>query len=93
MNSIKTVISKGGVTIGCHTAGHGPPLLLVHGGGGDHSRWTNILGRLSENFTTYAMDRRGRGASSDGTGMYDIETEFDDVATVIDAIGGPVDIL
>ncbi|MDH6194097.1 pimeloyl-ACP methyl ester carboxylesterase [Mycobacterium frederiksbergense] len=93
MSSIETVIASDGVTIGCHTAGQGPPLLLVHGGGGDHSRWTNLLGQLNERFTTYAMDRRGRGASSDGTGMYDIEAEFNDIAAVIDAIGSPVDVL
>ncbi|OBG85720.1 hypothetical protein A5699_23560 [Mycobacterium sp. E802] len=93
MSSIKTVVSKDGATISCHTAGQGPPLLLVHGGGGDHSRWTHIVGQLTERFTTYAMDRRGRGTSSDGTGMYDIETEFDDIAAVINAIGGSVDVL
>lgn len=93
MSAIETVNSSDGVTIACHFAGQGPPLLLVHGGGGDHSRWTNIRGPLNERFTTYAMDRRGRGASSDGTGVYDIETEFDDIAAVINAIGGPVDVL
>lgn len=93
MSSIETFLSSDGVTIGCHTAGQGPPLLLVHGGGGDHSRWTNIADQLNKSFTTYAMDRRGRGASSDGTGGYDIETEFDDIASVINAIGRPVDVL
>jgi hypothetical protein len=40
----------------------------------------------------YAMDRRGRGASADAE-EYSIEREFDDVAAVIDAIGGDVDVL
>ncbi|OBJ30024.1 alpha/beta fold hydrolase [Mycolicibacter heraklionensis] len=93
MSSIETVITSDGVKIGCHTAGQGPPLLLVHGGGGDHSRWTNILGQLNQGFTTYAMDRRGRGASTDGADAYSIEAEFDDVASAINAIGSPVDVL
>ncbi len=93
MSSIETFASRDGVTIGCRTAGQGPPLLLAHGGGGDHSRWANITGELNDSFTTYAMDRRGRGASSDGTGKYAIESEFDDIVAVINAIGGPVDVL
>lgn len=93
MSVIEPFLTSDGVTIGCHTAGQGPPLLLVHGGGGDHSRWSGVVGELNTSFTTYAMDRRGRGASSDGTGTYDIEAEFDDIAAVLNAIGRPVDVL
>ena len=51
-----------------------------------------MITALSAEFTTYAMDRRGRGASADYE-EYSIELEFDDVAAVIDGIGGGVDVL
>jgi pimeloyl-ACP methyl ester carboxylesterase len=51
-----------------------------------------VITALSADFTTYAMDRRGRGASADAED-YSIELEFDDVAAVIDGIGGDVDVL
>ena len=72
--------------------GDGPPLVLVHGTSADHTRWNAVIGPLSERFTTYAVDRRGRGASSDAE-PYTIEAEFDDIATVVDGIGGEVDLL
>jgi pimeloyl-ACP methyl ester carboxylesterase len=38
------------------------------------------------------MDRRGRGGSGDGA-AYELQHEAEDVAAVIDAIGGPVSVL
>jgi hypothetical protein len=45
-------------------------------------------GPLSERFTVYSYDRRGRGDSGD-TAPYSIEREIEDLAAVIDAAGGP----
>ena len=92
MSRIERVESSDGTAVGCHVAGDGPPLVLVHGTSADHSRWAPVIDALSGAFTTYAMDRRGRGASADAE-EYSIEREFDDVAAVIDAIGGDVDVL
>lgn len=89
---LRRVESRDGTTISCHVAGGGPPLVLVHGTSADHTRWTSVMGELSARFTTYAVDRRGRGASSD-TEPYSIESEFDDVAAVVDSIGGDVDVV
>ncbi len=84
--------SLDGTTIGFERTGEGPPLLLVHGGVSDHTRWKPILPALERRFTVHAMDRRGRGGSGDGT-TYAIEREFEDVAAVADAIGEPVNLL
>jgi pimeloyl-ACP methyl ester carboxylesterase len=67
-------------------------LVLVHGTTADQARWAPVLPALREHFTVYACDRRGRGASGDGP-SYAIEREFEDVAAVVDGIGGPVDLL
>src|SRR3954447_16388299 len=84
--------STDGTAIACHVTGDGPPLVIVHGTAADHARWEPVIGKLAAGHTTYAVDRRGRGASSDAE-RYSIDLEFDDVAAVIDAIGGEVDVL
>jgi pimeloyl-ACP methyl ester carboxylesterase len=66
--------------------------VLVHGTAADHGRWAPILPMLERHFTVYACDRRGRGASGLGE-PYAIEREFEDIAAVVDGIGGPVDVL
>lgn len=91
-DDLKSVKSPDGTEIACHVAGDGPPLVLVHGTSADHTRWASIIARLAARWTTYAMDRRGRGASSDRS-QYSIELEFDDVAAVIDAVGDEVDVI
>lgn len=87
-----SVISPDGTPIAYSKSGQGPALLLVHGTTASHSRWEPLLPELNEVFTTYAMDRRGRGASGDSP-HYAIEREFEDIAAVADAIGGPVFLL
>jgi pimeloyl-ACP methyl ester carboxylesterase len=89
---LTSIESPDGTVIACHVLGDGPPLVLVHGTSADHTRWELIIGQLAARWTTYAVDRRGRGASSD-TEPYSIESEFDDVAAVIDAVGEGVDVI
>jgi pimeloyl-ACP methyl ester carboxylesterase len=92
VSRIERFVSSDGTAIASHVGGRGPPLVLVHGTAADHTRWARVLDALGARFTTHALDRRGRGASADG-GEYAIEREFEDVAAVIDAIGGDVDLL
>jgi pimeloyl-ACP methyl ester carboxylesterase len=84
-NRIHRAISADGTQIAYFSSGEGPPLVLVHGGGGDHTRWDALRPYLEPHFTLYAMDRRGRGASGDHPN-YAIEREYEDVAAVIDAV-------
>ncbi len=46
-----------------HVAGHGPPLLLVHGGSGSHRHWDRVVGGLAERFHVHAPDLPGFGNS------------------------------
>ena len=80
-----TTVSRDGTEIGYFSSGDGPPLVLVHGGLGDHSRWGALLPYLEPHFSVHAMDRRGRGASGDGP-TYAPQREFEDVAAVVDAV-------
>jgi pimeloyl-ACP methyl ester carboxylesterase len=93
--TMTTVASGDGTRIACFGSGDGPPLVLVHGVLGDHSRWEALRPELDGHATVYAIDRRGRGASGDHQ-RYDVEREFEDVAAVVDALaghhGGAVDV-
>lgn len=89
---METITSKDCTQIAYRRSGEGPPLVLVHGAAGDHSRWAPVLPALEERFTVYAIDRRGRGGSGD-TDDYAIKREFEDVAAVVDSIGEPANLL
>ena len=84
---MESVTSADGTTIAAQKSGAGPPLVLVHGTTADHTRWSGISPQLEDYFTVYAVDRRGRGESGD-TGAYSIQREAEDIAAVIEAIGG-----
>ncbi len=60
-------------------------MVLVHGSLGDHTAWAVPVAELAKYFTTFALDRRGFGASGDGEN-YDIEQDFEDVAAVVDVV-------
>lgn len=79
------VRSRDGTEIAHWTSGHGPPLVLVHGAPADHTRWRPLLPYLEPHFTVHAIDRRGRGGSSDAPD-YALEREYEDVAAVVDAV-------
>jgi pimeloyl-ACP methyl ester carboxylesterase len=89
---METILSTDGTKIACQLSGAGSPLVLVHGAVADHTRWAPVLSPLERHFTVYAMDRRGRGGSGDAD-EYAIEREFEDVAALVDSIGGQVNLL
>jgi pimeloyl-ACP methyl ester carboxylesterase len=92
MRSMHKVQSADGTAIAYEIRGQGPPLVMVHGSSLDHTRWGSSINRLAEHFTLLLMDRRGRGASSDGP-VYSIEREFEDVVAVVESVGRPVYLL
>ena len=89
---VATVRSRDGTAIAYSRTGDGPRALLVHGTTSERSRWTPALPRLQRSRTALAMDRRGRGASGDA-GEYRIESEFEDVAAVLDSLDAPADVV
>jgi pimeloyl-ACP methyl ester carboxylesterase len=83
---METVKTSHGIRIAFERTGSGPPLVLVHGGVSDHTRWKPVVAELSDRFTVFAMDRRGRGLSGDNP-TYNLSLECQDVATVVRAAG------
>lgn len=60
--TMTSIPSWDGTPIACFASGDGPPLVLVHGVLGDHTRWEVLRPQLDGHATVYAIDRRGRGA-------------------------------
>ena len=91
----RSVTSADGTRIGLLTAGSGPGLLLVHGGMGSIDSWRGLWDRLAARRRVTAMDRRGRGTSTDAR-EYALASEYADVRAVAEALvsddGGPLDV-
>jgi pimeloyl-ACP methyl ester carboxylesterase len=58
-------VEVAGLRIGYQRAGHGPPLVLLHGAYEDGRVWRRQLDALSDEFTVVAWDAPGCGASAD----------------------------
>ncbi|WP_228837017.1 alpha/beta fold hydrolase [Nocardia brasiliensis] len=84
-----TVTSPDGTTIAYETAGSGPAIIVISNVAEDRTGVAGIAAALAEHFTVLTYDRRGRGASGDPQ-PYDPAREIDDLAVLIDAVGGPV---
>ena len=83
------VTSKDGTRIAYETAGQGQTALIVLGALNSRKSGTRLAKLLASKFMAVTYDRRGRGDSSD-SGSYSPEREVEDIAALIDAVGGPV---
>lgn len=84
--------SRQGFDLVAEVSGEGPPLLLVHGTAGDHSRWDGLVGEMARRFRVFALDRRGRGASGDAP-AYHLADEVEDIAAVARELGSDLAVL
>lgn len=84
---MRTVTSNDGTTIAFDQSGAGPAVILVGGALSDRAAATPVAALLAPHFTVINYDRRGRGDSGD-TQPYAVEREVEDIATLIDAVGG-----
>ena len=82
-----TVRSKDGTTIAFDKEGKGPALIFVDGALSTRSGKADLAGLLSQHFTVYRYDRRGRGDSGD-TKPYAVEREIEDIDAIIEQAGG-----
>lgn len=61
------LVRLGDVQLLLEEAGDGDPLVLVHGSWDDRGVWVLIEEDLARSWRVVAHDRRGHGASEDGT--------------------------
>jgi (E)-2-((N-methylformamido)methylene)succinate hydrolase len=67
--------------------GSGPPVVLLHGVGGDASNWDGIAPQLAARFRVIRIDLRGHGGSGPIEHPCRIEDFADDVMKVLDELG------
>ena len=77
----------GNLRIAYATAGEGPPLVLLHGGWGDHRHWRQQLEGLSGELEVTAWDTPGCGRSSDPPAGWGMADYADCLAAWLDAAG------
>ena len=87
----ETVRSADGTAIAYEARGAGPVVVLVDGAMcfRDSGPMRGIADAIGDRLRVVLYDRRGRGASGD-TAPYAVEREIEDLAAIIDAVGGPV---
>jgi len=86
---MKKIVSKDGTVIAYDQTGSGPVIILVDG-----ALCSRLFGPmktlaplLSQHFTVFAYDRRGRGDSSDQK-PYSVDREIEDIQALIDVAEG-----
>ena len=82
-----SVTSKDGTKIGYRQMGSGPGIILLHGGINASQHLMKLGTELSDEFTVYIPDRRGRGMSGPVGNNYSIEREDEDVDTLLKKTG------
>lgn len=87
---LEMVTSTDGTPIAVEISGSGPALIVVGGGLNDRFMFSVFSEMLSDRFTVYNYDRRGRGDSGYGDpDQYTIDREVDDLAAVTELAGEP----
>jgi pimeloyl-ACP methyl ester carboxylesterase len=85
--STGSVVSRDGTRIGYLQVGHGPAVVLLHGSMETARSHTALALALSDAFTVYLPDRRGRGMSGPYPAGYGMRTELEDLEAVLDVSG------
>lgn len=68
-------------------SGSGPPLIFIHGTGGNaNSSWDEQVRRLNPDYRCITYDRRGNRRSAAVDSAVSIETHADDAAALMDAL-------
>ncbi|MYR61079.1 alpha/beta fold hydrolase, partial [Streptomyces sp. SID625] len=80
-------LSRDGTPIAFRRTGSGPVAVLVSGAMSTGATVAPLAAALAPGCTAVVYDRRGRGESGD-TPPYAVEREVEDLAAVIDAVGG-----
>ncbi|MFJ9820554.1 alpha/beta fold hydrolase [Streptomyces sp. NPDC101151] len=83
----KKTTSRDGTSLAYGVLGQGPTVILVSGAMSTGGTVTPLAHRLADRCTAVVYDRRGRGGSGD-TAPYAVEREVEDLAALIDAVGG-----
>lgn len=82
-----TTTSQDGTQIGYRRVGEGPGLVVVHGSASSGHNHIELARLLSEAFTVYVPDRRGRGISGPYRDNSVLRSESEDLEAIFAATG------
>jgi len=83
----KKTVSRDGTSVAYESTGQGPAVILVSGAMSTGATLAPLAVPLSDRFRVVVYDRRGRGESGD-TAPYAVAREVEDLAALIEAVGG-----
>ncbi|BCM69635.1 MULTISPECIES: alpha/beta fold hydrolase [Streptomyces] len=83
----KKTTSRDGTSLAYHVTGQGPTVILVSGAMSTGGTVLPLAQRLADRCRAVVYDRRGRGESGD-TAPYAVDREVEDLAALLDAVGG-----
>ena len=78
-----SVTSADGTTIGYRRVGEGPGVVLLHGGSQSSRNLMALARALSDRFTAYVPDRRGRGISGPYRDDHGLRQEVEDLDALL----------
>ncbi|OGO30432.1 MAG: hypothetical protein A2Z29_05200 [Chloroflexi bacterium RBG_16_56_11] len=87
INIENRTITIDGLDINYYRAGHGEPLVVIHGGGGDARTWWKNIRELADKYTVYAPDLPGYGGSEPLDGRYYIPELSDFIGKFTASLG------
>ncbi|HIK87198.1 MAG TPA: alpha/beta hydrolase [Alphaproteobacteria bacterium] len=85
LKDIKHQFVEGNPRISFKELGNGPPVIFLHGIGGNHSNWYDQQSHISDRFTTIAWDARGYGDSEDYSGPLKFSDFGEDLIRLLDS--------
>jgi pimeloyl-ACP methyl ester carboxylesterase len=75
-----------GISLYYAVVGHGPPVVLLHGGLANSDYWGNQVKALAPHHMVILMDSRGHGRSTRDTRPYGYDLMADDVVGLLDTL-------
>lgn len=81
--TIGSVISKDNTIVSYRQLGHGPAIIIMHGAMQSSQNFMKLATLLSNEFTVYIPDRRGRGLSGSPGENYSIMKECEDIEALL----------
>ncbi|PTE11104.1 alpha/beta fold hydrolase [Mesorhizobium helmanticense] len=76
-------IDIGRITLNVREKGNGPSMLFFHGITSNSAVFEPLMARLSDRFTTIAVDQRGHGLSAKPESGYEADDYADDIAGLL----------
>ena len=75
-----------GINLYYATIGHGPPVVLLHGGLANSDYWGHQVTALAPHHTVILVDSRGHGRSTRDARPYGYDLMADDVVALLDTL-------